>query len=235
MLDSLPMARDNFWWYQNRVPIALSLSKHPIIKSASVEPCSPARLSIKHLTTVIETWGCFRVTISERRPSFRVLLGQRQWLADETGSLLVMIPDGRRLEKDGGGIDLASSDDTVVESPISRLPLLEGAISELTSPDEANARIRYLIDRSQHLSSVTGMQVVRIRFLDRGEMLVHFKSLPFSVRFGSELHTVPGDFTRIALDEQVDRLKALAPRVRGDNGIREIDLGFNRLAVVHRK
>ncbi len=235
VIDSLPMGRDNLWWYQNRVPISLSLSKHPLIKSASVEPCSPARFSLKHLTTIIETWGCFRVVVSERVPSFRVLLGQRQWLVDEAGALLAIIPHNERLITDRGASGLASLEGKVVESPFSALPLLEGTISELTSPDEANARIRYLIDRARHLSSVTEMEVAGIRFLDRGEMLVHFKSLPFAVRFGSELHTVPGDFTRIALDEQVERLKALAPRVRGDSEIREIDLGFNRLAVVHRR
>lgn len=235
VLESLPMKRDNLWWYQNRVPISLNLSKHPLIKSASLEPCSPARFSLKHLTTIIETWGCFRVVVSERTPSYRVLLGRNQWLVDEAGALLVMIPYSSHPAVENGSFDLASSEEKVFESRFSGLPLLEGAISELTSPDEANARIRYLIDRTRHLSSVTGMQVTGIRFLDRGEMLVHFKSLPFSVRFGSELHTVPGDFTRIALDEQVERLKSLAPRVRGDSGIREIDLGFNRLAVVHRK
>jgi len=235
VLGFLPMGRDNFWWYQNSVPISLSLSKHPLIRSASVEPCSLASFSLKHPATIVENWGCFKVVISERTPSFRVVLGQREWLADQSGALLAMISHNIRSGMHTGKLEPASSDEKVVESPFSGLPLLEGAISELSSPDESNARIRYLIDRTRHLSSVTGMQVTGIRFLDRGEMLVRFKSLPFVVRFGSELHTVPGDFTRIALDEQVERLKSLAPRVRGDSGIREIDLGFNRLAVVHRK
>jgi hypothetical protein len=164
-----------------------------------------------------------------------VLLGQRQWLVDEAGVLLAMIPYNKRSIEDRGALDRTSSGEDVIESPFSKLPLLEGAISELTSPDETNARIRYLIEKTQHLSSATEMPVTGIRFLDRGEMLVHFQSLSFAVRFGSELHTVPGDFTRVALDEQVERLRALAPRVRGDGDIKEVDLGFNRLAVIHKK
>jgi hypothetical protein len=235
VLASLPVERDNLWWYQNRVPISLGLSKHPLIKNASVEPCSPARFNLKHFATIIETWGCFKVVITERSPAFRVSLGPRQWLVDDAGAVLAMIPNRSRSIEGGGALAQAASQEGTPESPFSRLPLLEGAISDLTSPDEANARIRYLIARTRQLSSATEMQVAGIKFLDRGEMLVHFQSLPFAVRFGSELHTVPGDFTKIALDEQVQRLQALAPRVRGDSAIREIDLGFNRLAVVHRK
>jgi len=235
VLKYLPMKRDNLWWYQNRVPISLGLKKHPLIKSALIEPCPPVQLNLKKLTSIIETWGCFKVEINERTPRFRVQLGLSQWLVDEEGVSLVMIPSAQEAVGAQVGIQPAGSiSSDSIDARFKKLPLLEGAISDLMSPDEANARIRYLIDKVRHLCSITGMNVTSIKFLDRGEMLVRFESVPFAVRFGSELHTVPGDFTRVALDEQVERLKTLAPRVLGDKEVEEIDLGFNKLAVIRR-
>lgn len=242
VLDRLPLSRDNLWWYQNTRMMSYLLAKDPLVKEAIIEPCVPIWFNLKNISTAVNAWGCFRVDIVERTPSFRLALGHQQWLIDDEGVLLTVIPAavvpalampqpvrGQAINNiDNGGV---ARQNTRVER-LSKLPLLEGVIGGIASPDEVIARIRYLIDRHEYLQQSTGFTVSRIRFLDRAEMVVNFEELPFLVRFGTELHSVPGDFTKLDLAEQVTRLKSLLSRVIMDPKVVELDLGFNKLAVI---
>jgi hypothetical protein len=216
ILDWLPNSKDTLWWYGNVDVVKLHLIKHPLIKAATVNPCMPKTLYLRYPVWLTNSWGCFRISVEERQPRFRVAVGKREWLTDTEGVLLAVAPSGNQSKR------------------FSEFPLLKGVVGSLSSPDETRARITFLINKTLALQAETGRYVQRIEFLDRGEMLVAFEALSFPVRFGSELHNLPGEFTKVSLLDQVKRMETLIPRVENEKKIRELDLGFNKFAIVRR-
>jgi cell division septal protein FtsQ len=199
----LPYEKSNLWWYLNLPEIKVGLLQHPLIESVNVERCSPSF-----------DWACFSVEIHERVPRLRVLLEQQEWLADERGVLITVLPAKAQSDRFDG------------------LPLVHGLLSSTLSTDEAQARLRFISSSLLQLQAETGRYVKSIEFLDRGELRVYFEGLNFPVRFGSPLVLQPGGLAPLSLVDQVSRMEQVLAKLPQERDVQELDLGFSTLAIL---
>lgn len=202
--DLLPTERSNLWWWMNMDLIEASLKKSPWIAKAIIHPCA---------TSILELWGCFVVSIEERKPSFLLNEGDVIWLVGQDGGFIS--PLTPRLK------DLFQK---------RTLKLLRGFYDDNPSTDLFNARFHYVREAIEIIEKRTRKRVSSVELLPGGEIEVSFENCPYQVVFSG------GSESAEPLHFELDRLEALLDQLADrEDSIEKIDLAFNKLAVVKIK
>jgi hypothetical protein len=196
----LPQSRSVLWWHLNEPEIQAQLMQNPWIQAVDVGSCDDGLLS---------KWGCFVLTIGERKPVFSAIVDGTQWIIDGDGSFVV--PYG----------------DQVARRYNMKLVSISGLASRVHSPDVVRGQLYSASKFMEVLQSTTKRAVISMTFDGQGDLEVNFQELPFPIIFGL------GSDDGVPLAEQGKRCAALLEKVRGRySEIEKIDLAFNRVGVV---
>ena len=199
--DLLPTELSTLWWLMNTDIVEGDLRKSPWIRKADVHPCASKFLSL---------WGCFVVTIEERKPSFLVTEGDVTWLVGEDGGFIS--PLTPRVKDLFRGRTLRN---------------LKGFYDDNPSADLFQARFHYASEAVGIIEKRMHRKVASVQLLPGGEIEVEFEDNPFRVVFSGGVDSAE------PLHFELDRLDVLLSQIEGKEGtVEKIDLAFNKLAVV---
>lgn len=202
--DLLPAEMSTLWWLMNTDIIEGELRKSPWILRARIHPCA---------TGVLSLWGCFVVSIEERKPSFLLTEGDITWLVGEDGGFISpLTPRLRELFKDR------------------TLRTLKGFYDDSPSAELFHARFKYATDAMEIIEKRLKKKISSVQLMPQGELEVNFEDNPFAVVFSGGLDTAE------PLHFELDRLQVLLDQFQGkEDTIQKIDLAFSKLAVVKFK
>lgn len=206
--ELLPRERSVLWWKLNTPVIETALLASPYLQSAQVESCTGT------------FWGCFRVRVRERRPAFVAPYGSKAWLIGDDGGVISWFP--RR--------ELAKYREDVIRRGLARrLPLIEGVLTDESSPDLLRARLAQM-----HLALTTIEE-------HAGEIVESVEMFPgdeFHVRFlgRAPVAIFDGAMSQNWIEALSDRANRLR-RVFAELGpacdrVEAIDLAYDRVAVI---
>jgi hypothetical protein len=209
ILSALPASRSVLWWFLNRSSIAAQLAMLPRVESASVTSCA-------------DEWDlrCFVVHVQERKPVFVTIVGDHGWLVGKDGGLVKPLPNVRTVS------------DVEAFREVSEEPLV--AVDGVESPESGlevvRGRLRYVADVIATIESELPMKIQSVSLERNGEARVSFQGKPYPVLFGF------ADSDLSSLAEEARRFNLLLSRLEGrEELIREIDLAFQKVAVVRLK
>ncbi len=202
--DLLPSELSTLWWLMNTDIIEGELRKSPWILRARIHPCAAGIFSL---------WGCFVVSIEERKPSFLLTEGDITWLVGEDGGFISpLTPRLRELFKDR------------------TLRTLKGFYDDSPSAELFQARFKYAAHAMEIIEKRLKKKISSVQLMPQGELEVSFDDSPFAVVFSGGLETAE------PLHFELDRLQVLLDQFGGkEDTILKIDLAFNKLAVVRFK
>lgn len=202
----LPTERTVPWWLFSRRKIRERLERLPYVAVARVSRCHSF------------SWSCFILKLEEHVPDFLALIDDQVWVVAADGSFIV--PVSSRAEVDR---IFSANARQIKGDPL----LVSGIFAHQASPEVVEARARYVRRAVSIIEEHSGFDVRAVSILDNAELTVDFDSLQPRARF---------DFGEVNLDRLADEavrfrkvIDELGPRTAS---IREIDLAFNRLAVV---
>lgn len=197
----LPSERSNLWWWWRRDTVAERLQHEKLIERARVEPCALPR------------WGCFEISLVERRPDFVTQIGDKAWLVDGDGEFMGRAP-------------LTALDPAAPANPAAPV-IVRGIDLSGDSPATARARLDIVQKAIDVIEEGSGERVRAATVIGARDLEVRFLGKSFTATFGLP----DGDTVRL-VDEvsRFARLHAeLGPRERL---VKSIDLAFDRVAVV---
>jgi hypothetical protein len=211
-LESLmPKEESVLSWTVNGERIESALRSHPLIKDATISPCAGS------------WWGCFSVSVVEREPRVVILVGERGWLIGDDGGVMTHLPAERSAAIARGA--------EIAEFSTGRVPVIDGIVQADESPDLVKARLSQVIQVIDSISGSLNLDVDSVRVKKAGEMHVSFLGVPWSAVFDARLD----DQWLSRIQDQTARLSALRTQHEGSlESAREIDLAFERVAVVRR-
>jgi hypothetical protein len=76
----LPLDRSVAWWKLQTTSIQGKIAQNPWIDEVSVSSCEGGMRS---------AWGCFLISIKERKPTFLAIVDNAHWVIDRGGSFIV--------------------------------------------------------------------------------------------------------------------------------------------------
>lgn len=184
------------------------LAADPWIREAVVSRCKE------------QWWGCIAIAIEEERPSFVAIIGGVAWLASADGNFLGHVAED----------SLQTHISSIEKDPVDGLPIeVRFALSEQPSPDAIRGSLRSVRDATATVEGATGLQVSSVEVRTGGEFAVRFREHPFSVVFDGFEGPQP------RLGEELKRLNSiLAAAGNGVSSIEQIDLAFERVAVIDK-
>ena len=199
----LPLERSVPWWHLNGTEIQSKLSQNAWIDQAKLTSCPDSWT---------DKWGCFLVSIQERKPTFVATFDNTSWVIDREGSFLVPLNELKARKFLGS------------------LVAVRGVSADGKSPDLVRAQLSVAAKLRETLEQRISKQIVGLEFLGHGDFAVAFQGVPFPVVFAA------GQDAKVSLDEQGDRcaalLNQLAPRL---SEVESVDLAFDRVGVVRFK
>lgn len=200
----LPLTRSVGWWMMNETSIKARIAENPWIKGVEMSACQGA---------IMPKFGCFQLTIEERKPRFLALVDDERWIIGEDGALIMP----------SKGTAPGLSDEA-----FGKLTPLYGLASRVTAPERFQAQLEVARTSIRVLEGAVGLPVESLTFEGRGDLTVDFVSLPFPVIFGA----ASGDPAPV-IEDQGQRLKALLAQLKDRLGdIQRIDLAFSKVGVV---
>jgi hypothetical protein len=205
--QTMPMEKSVAWWLMNRNSIEEKLLANPLIESAVLNPCG------------YSSWGCFNVKISERKPEYIALLGNKPWLIGSDGGFIS--PLDNILDKKSG-FKMAVSDlkDSV---------MIKGLLEKDYSPDVLQAKINFLSQAISTIEKKIKLKVKEAEVNSDSEIAVKFKGHDFGARFTFD------DASIAKIEDQSQRLKKIMGEYSNRlDEIKEIDLAFEHIAVVKK-
>lgn len=207
IMQHLPLGKSVLWWQSHSQEIETMLETNALIQDASVSACPGSDLR------------CFEVRILERHPTFVAALGDRVWLIGEDGGFITPVP---KKQFDQHGTNLIPGRPALI--------LVEGLLGELTSPDVAKARIRYVRSIIEHVEPEAGLKVRSVEMRPNGETALRFHGLDLRAIFDSVSERPE------RAREEARRLKAILKQYgRRAADIERIDLAFEKVAITKLK
>lgn len=200
----VPTTRSNVWWRGNLTALASVINEHPLVKRASVTPCSWYSLT------------CFRVAIQERTPMYLLVPGatgaaDRAWLVGEDGGFIAPALEGAE------------------NSPLAELTRslikVEGVLLNELSPDMVRARFVRASEVVRALKVGGGFSTRALAVSPQGEFTVWTDALEAPVLLGADVDLLSERVARL-----VRLLQEIPPSHRGR--IERIDLSLDRMGVV---
>lgn len=200
----LPLNRSVGWWMLNETTIKARIAENPWIKSVQLSSCAGA---------LIPKFGCFQISIEERKPRFLALVDDERWIIGEDGALII--------PSKGNAPGL--SDET-----FRALVPLYGLASRVMTPDRFQAQLQLAQTAIRVLERSVDLPVESITFEGRGDIAVDFATIPFPVIFGA----TAVDASPV-IEDQGRRLKALLAQLKDRlPDIEKVDLAFSKVGVV---
>lgn len=207
ILRDLPLDRSVVWWQLNHHEIERALERNPLIEKVVVSRCEAVAVR------------CFDVSIAERQPAFIAALGDRVWLLGEDGGFITPIP---RKQFDERGAHVLPGQRTPV--------LIDGLLSESSSPDIVKGRIQYVKSVIGAVESETNLSVRWLGIRDNGETAIKFKGYDFDAIFDA------GDRELGKMREEARRLKTVLSQFSDRlSDVARVDLAFDKVAVAKLK
>lgn len=206
LVRALPTNRSVAWWLFNGDKVGERIGELPYVARAEVVRCG------------LFSWGCFEVVLTEHQPDLIALVKDQAWIISSDGSFIIPV-DGK------DEINRAFSDYTEHKgkSPV----VVSGLFTQKSSPEVVRARMAYVRQAVDIIEHNSGFSVKTLSLLKNAELLVQFDDLQPTARFDS----AQLDLERLA-DEAV-RLKMVVLELGARKShVKEIDLAFNRIAVV---
>lgn len=206
---ALPEDRSVAWWLLNRSTIGAQLSMLPQVESAAVTSCAGE-------------WSarCFEVHIQERKPTIVALVEDHAWLVGRDGGFVKPLPNVRSF----------SDVEEFVESANSGLIGVDGVSGLGGGLELIRGRLRYVTEVIETIEAELGLKVRLVTLEKNGEARVIFEGRPYPVLFGFS----GSDRSSIVLE--ASRYKQLLSRLnQRDDVIKEVDLAFQKVAVIRLK
>jgi hypothetical protein len=204
---SLPLTRSVGWWMLNETSIKSRVAENPWVKSVELEPCRGSW---------VPKFGCFTLTIEERKPRFIALVDEERWIIGADGALITPAKG-----------DAPGMSDEMLRS----LVPLYGLASRVSSPDRSQAQLELAQKAITVLERSVELPVESISFEGKGDISVDFDRLPFPVVFGST-----SSDASVVIEDQGRRLKALLVQLKDRlPEIQKVDLAFSKVGVVKFK
>lgn len=202
----LPLQRSNLWWLLNEDQIEKTALKISLVQSSEVSGCED------------KNWGCFKVKINERRPRYIALIGQDPWLLGEDGGFIEPIKPG--------GSPLLKRITPDLKSAIT----IKGLLEKEFSPDILQSKINLISEIVRIIEDETKLKVREIDYGKDSDATLKFAHYAFKVKVSLE----SANLARVR--DQAQRLRMILGEIRGrSNSIDEIDLAFEKVAVVKNK
>lgn len=199
----LPLNRSVVWWKLQTTSIQGKIAQNPWIGEVRVSSCEGG---------VRTAWGCFLISIKERRPTFLATVDNAPWVIDRSGSFIVPHSDGLAIP---------------FNEPLVKVT---GLASRHSSPDVVRAQLSAAANLLDTIESEVHRQVRGVEFLSHGDLSVVFNDVPFPVIFAA------GSDSSVPLSEQGRRCAELLKRLRDRfPDIAKVDLAFDRVGVVKFK
>ncbi|NDC37680.1 MAG: FtsQ-type POTRA domain-containing protein [Proteobacteria bacterium] len=150
---------------------------------------------------------CFRIAITERSPRYVLNLSGQRWLVGADGGFMTTLKDDESLPG---------------------MVVISGLSNGSDSPDIVSARFAQLRGALDIIEQHAQVAVSTVDFRSNLEFLVRFEAVPFPVLFDM---SSDGEFIPV----EARRLKRLLQEFEGRlDEIRQIDLAYNKQAVVRR-
>lgn len=206
---ALPEDRSVAWWLLNRSSIGAELATLPRVSSAAVTSCT-------------DEWSvrCFEVHITERKPTIVALVEDHAWLVGHDGGFVKPLTNVRSF----------SDVEAFVESSDKGLIGVDGVASLGGGLELIRGRLLYVTEVIQTIEGELGLKVRFITLEKNGEARVTFDGRPYAVLFGF------AGSDRSSIAREAGRYKQLLSRLnQRDDVIKEVDLAFQKVAVVRLK
>ncbi|MCB0309891.1 MAG: hypothetical protein KDD42_01570 [Bdellovibrionales bacterium] len=198
-------AKSNFWWLFNKEQLATDLRQHPLISEVQVSTCGSFG------------WGCFLISVTERKPAMFVMIGEELWMVGDDNGLIMPVTRG-----DSNGLMGRLMVKYRIDGPI-----VEGILPSSGAPDVLAPRLKYVRGLIDTIETSTGLKIDRVHLDSNGETAVFFRGLELEATFGLAKQD-PN-----ALATQARRLKAILDEFRGRHQLlKSVDLAFGTQAVV---
>lgn len=199
----LPSDRSVPWWMSNSATIQSRLSTNPWVEGVSVETCGDS---------VTESWGCFVISVQERRARFVASVDSESWLVADDGTFLSPLE-----REDWAGVKRFN---------VPNIVRVEGLASRVSSPDVLRSQLTIAGVATETLEEELGRRATALTFSSRGDVQVFFKSFSFPIVFTAT--SEPS-----ALRDQAQRARALLPKLTERlQEIEKVDLAFSKVGVV---
>lgn len=196
----LPMNNSVAWWKLQTTSIQGKIAQNPWIANVSVSSCEGG---------LREAWGCFLISIEERRPTFLAVVDNATWVIDRGGSFIVPYSESLPVPS---------------KEPLVRVT---GLASRHSSPDVVRAQLSAATTLLDTIEREVRRHVRVLEFLSHGDLSVSFRDVPFPVVFGA------GVDSAVPLAEQGKRCAELLRRLQDRfPDILKVDLAFDRVGVV---
>ena len=203
----LPLNRSVGWWMLNETSITARVAENPWVKEVDLTSCKGGMLP---------TFGCFVLSIEERRPRFIALVDDERWIIGADGSLIIP----------ANGNAPGMTDDT-----LRALVPLYGLASRVATPEKSQAQLDLAQRAITALERSVELPVESISFEGKGDISVDFDKLPFPVVFGSS-----SSDSSAVIEDQGRRLKALLAQLKDRiQEIEKVDLAFSKVGIVKFK
>ena len=203
----LPLNRSVGWWMFNETSIKARVVENPWVKGVELNSCDDG---------VMPTFGCFTLTIEERKPRFIALVDDERWIIGSDGSLIIP----------ANGNAPGMTDET-----LRALVPLYGLASRVASPERSQAQLDLAQRAITVLERSVELPVESISFEGKGDISVNFDKLQFPVVFGSSMSD-----SSAVIEDQGRRLKALLAQLKDRlPEIAKVDLAFSKVGIVKFK
>lgn len=202
----LPLNKSVGWWMLNETSIKARIAENPWIKSVEMQSCEGG---------VLPKFGCFTLTIEERKPRFMALVDEERWIIGADGALIIP----------ANGNAPGMTDET-----LRALVPLYGLASRVATPERSKAQLDLAQMAIKGLERSVEIPVESISFEGKGDISVDFVRLPFPVVFGSSSDSPA------VIEDQGRRLKALLVQLKDRlHEIDKVDLAFSKVGIVKFK
>jgi hypothetical protein len=199
----LPSDRSVPWWMSNKENIRSRLSINSWVESVVVEGCGDS---------VTESWGCFVLSVKERRARFVAVVDSESWLIAEDGTFLSPLE-----REDWQGVK---------RFHVPNIVRVNGLASRVNSPDVARAQLAIASLATTTLEEVIGRALTELVFSSKGDMQALFKGFSFPIIISASRDTS-------TLRDQAQRARALLPKLAERLGeIEKVDLAFSKVGIV---
>ena len=203
---SLPLSKSVGWWMINETSIKARVAENPWVSGVEVESCPG---------TILPKYGCFVVTVQERRPRFLAVVDNERWIIGEDGALIV---------------PASSPDMRLPEESLRGLVPLSGLASRVSAPERSRAQLTLAQGAISVLERSVQRSVRSISFEGKGDMSVAFDRVPFPVVFSASSDSLA------VIEDQGLRMRALLVQLKDRLGdIDKVDLAFSKVGVVKFK
>jgi hypothetical protein len=204
---SLPLRKSPAWWLLNETSITAKLAENPWVREADVQSCKGS---------LLPKFGCFVVTVEERKPRFVATVDSERWIIGEDGAF-IMPATSESLQE-------------IPQAVLSEMVPIRGLASKLTAPERVTAQLAIANSTIEILEKTVQLPIRGVAFEGKSDVIVNFERVPFPVTF-----TATSD-SSAAVEDQGRRFKALLIQLKDRLGeVEKVDLAFAKVGVVKFK